>query len=413
MSIEKDNIRKFYYISSITITLSLVCMLSLFYFKNYLIDFENRMEQLYDKTIEMKKDYICNIVLRTIKQIDIERENVKNQVDLELNLYQEELDKMISQNSSISEIEIKMNIMTLGTDCVKFHIVNNKKNGEATKFNEQLFTFENNFDNYKFYRKVYNDHYLIFLICNKDIEKRVQKSMLDRIKREELSHQGYIWINKILNFNGGDDYAIRLIHPNLNHTEGKLLSTKDEDINGNKPYQDELDGINEDGQVFYEYYFAEKNSETISKKMSFAKLYKPFNWVIATGIHLDDIIELTENERKIMLEEKLDRFYQSLILTLVFVIFSVILMVLFEKRLITMINNYTETINNQKQLLLEEKRRIEKVAYTDDLTKISNRRAIKSDLHNFTNYSNDENEKIVLAIGDIDNFKNINDLYGH
>ena len=34
----------------------------------------------------------------------------------------------------------------------------------------------------------------------------------------------YFWINEVINYNGGDNYAIRLIHPNLKDTEGFYLS---------------------------------------------------------------------------------------------------------------------------------------------------------------------------------------------
>ena len=58
-----------------------------------------------------------------------------------------------------------------------------------------------------------------------------------------FSNDTYIWINEVHNWEGGDDYALRLVHPNLVETEGMLLSTKMEDIAGNFPYLEELEGI--------------------------------------------------------------------------------------------------------------------------------------------------------------------------
>jgi hypothetical protein len=42
---------------------------------------------------------------------------------------------------------------------------------------------------------------------------------------------------------GGDNYGIRLIHPNLIDTEGQSLSTTMTDIQGNFPYLEELEGV--------------------------------------------------------------------------------------------------------------------------------------------------------------------------
>ena len=82
-----------------------------------------------------------------------------------------------------------------------------------------------------------------------------------------LIDDGYVWVNKIIDYGGGEQYAIREIHPNLPETEGIYLSTETTDIKGNKPYQVELDGINKNGELFYEYYFKKMGTEEIAHKM--------------------------------------------------------------------------------------------------------------------------------------------------
>lgn len=95
------------------------------------------------------------------------------------------------------------------------------------------------------------------------------------IYETRLPDDGYIWINDILNYDGGDEYAIRLVHPNLPETEGDFLSTGTQDIKGNLPYREELDGIIRSGEVYLDYYFKKMNSDEISHKLSCGKLYKP------------------------------------------------------------------------------------------------------------------------------------------
>lgn len=111
----------------------------------------------------------------------------------------------------------------------------------------------------------------------------------NRIRNTQLQDTGYLWVNEILNYQGGDNYAIRRIHSNLPQTEGLLLSTNLTDIEGNTPYLTELNGIQQNGEIFFNYWFKKKGSSKISKKLTYAKLYKKFNWIIASGVYLDDV----------------------------------------------------------------------------------------------------------------------------
>ena len=73
----------------------------------------------------------------------------------------------------------------------------------------------------------------------------------------------------------------------------------------------------------------------------------------------------------------------------------------------TMMNNYKEC----KLRVQNEQLRI--MASTDPLTKLSNRRAMQKNLAEICKKSKTTGNKYVIAIGDIDNFKKVNDTYGH
>ncbi|PXY01249.1 hypothetical protein DF185_11430 [Marinifilum breve] len=130
------------------------------------------------------------------------------------------------------------------------------------------------------------------------IKSLVIDHIKDHIRQNTLMNSGYIWINKILDYEGGDNYAIRLIHPNLTETEGQYLSTNTTDIKGNTPYLKELQGVKMHGELFFTYWFKEFKSDQVSQKLSYAKLYKKYNWIIASGIYLNDIDALIQNELK-------------------------------------------------------------------------------------------------------------------
>jgi PAS domain S-box-containing protein len=127
-------------------------------------------------------------------------------------------------------------------------------------------------------------------------ENEIKKRMAERIRNTYLIDDGYIWVNEILDDEGGDDYAVRLVHPNPPDSEGMLLSTRTKDIKGNTPYQTELDGVKEHGELFFSYWFKKKTTDAVSEKLAFAKLYPDYNWVVASGVYLDDIAAVVDQQ---------------------------------------------------------------------------------------------------------------------
>ncbi len=110
--------------------------------------------------------------------------------------------------------------------------------------------------------------------------------MLSRLRTE---NDGYFWVNEIIDYSGGDGYARRLVHPNLPETVGSLLSTDTKDADGRLPYLAELEGMKKDGELLQVYKFKKPGVDELGLKMSYARLYRDFDWVVATGVYLDDV----------------------------------------------------------------------------------------------------------------------------
>ena len=113
------------------------------------------------------------------------------------------------------------------------------------------------------------------------------------VHESNFSNGAYIWINEVTDYSGGENYGIRQVHGNLPETEGMLLSTSMQDAKGNLPYLAELEGIKKNGELYYKYWFKEYKSEKISEKITYAKLYTPYNWIVCTGTYLNSMYEPT------------------------------------------------------------------------------------------------------------------------
>jgi signal transduction histidine kinase len=55
------------------------------------------------------------------------------------------------------------------------------------------------------------------------------------------------------------------------------------------PYLTELEGVKSGRRAVLHVFFQKKDSDIVSEKVTYAKLYRPYNWIIAMGVHLDDI----------------------------------------------------------------------------------------------------------------------------
>jgi len=236
----------------------------------------------------------------------------------------------------------------------------------------------------------------IFGVSMLYIDEMVKSEIADVIRNRKFSSESYMWVNEIINYEGGENYAIRKVHPNLKDTEGAYLSTETEDIEGNLPYLEELEGIKKDGELFFTYYFKKLNSSYISEKITYAKLYQDYDWVIAMGADLDDIDAYTEET-----SDEINSLSSESIIRLLRYIFIVLLIGFIILYLI------------ERRQLSTSARLFEKEINIDRLTKASSRRYGEINLTKFFKQYQVTGEKPAIMMIDIDGFKGINDKYGH
>jgi len=182
-------------------------------------------------------------------------------------------------------------------------------------------------------------------------KESAKREVKERIRDLRLIDNGYIWVNRIINYQGGDEYAVREIHPNLPETEGILLSTNTRDPMGNQPYAVELNGINRDGEVFFEYYFKKMDSPKIARKISYAKLFEPWDWVVATGVYLDDVDQLIRIETAEMKKTLKKQYLNSLSLVAFIIFIALISIIYFERQISQLIFSYEEEIKGYAERL--------------------------------------------------------------
>lgn len=242
----------------------------------------------------------------------------------------------------------------------------------------------------------YAEYRFTLYVSKTTIDEDVKSQIADMIHSYQFSENAYIWVNQIVDYEGGDDYAIRLIHPNLIDTEGTYLSTNTTDIGGNHPYLEELEGVKRNGEIYFNYYFKKMDSDVISEKITFAKLYADYDWIIAMGVHLDDVESFVKDTTA--------EGQRSLQTIIVLISLMMIVLIVFVSVSISFLEGWYHRNTNKE---------LKKEVYRDSITDLHNRRAGETQLKEALLKFKRSGQNSAVMMLDIDDFKRINDLCGH
>ncbi len=137
---------------------------------------------------------------------------------------------------------------------------------------------------------------------------------------------GYIFILKLLNINGGKDFAIMYANANRPDLVGKLLSDDFKDAKGKEFRKEFLKGIREHGECYVTYWYKKLNTKRTAPKISFFKLTSDKKFIIASGVYLDEL----NKDLTVMYEKfKQDNIKKILIfLTSVFILVMIFIIML-------------------------------------------------------------------------------------
>ncbi|NCC55951.1 MAG: hypothetical protein EOM11_10840, partial [Erysipelotrichia bacterium] len=241
---------------------------------------ENTSVSVYELKKSYLYDHINNFIRNIDTRFDITVENQNNEIE-HIILFFESLNSTDeTQFEDSFQTYFEISTMKSSYDAMLW-----KNDQVIYQTDETLVVLQS--EDYPVYEDGENGIYRFAIgVKSEWIESTLKDQIYQQIHNAVYQYEAYMWVNEVINYEGGDNYAIRRIHPNAE--EGVYLSTSMTDIEGNFPYLEELEGVKEDGEIFFTYYFKKLSTNEISEKLTYAKLYEPFDWIIAMGIYVDD-----------------------------------------------------------------------------------------------------------------------------
>ena len=176
-------------------------------------------------------------------------------------------------------------------------------------------------------------------------KNELKKEVLKYIETIRYSKHGYIWVHDTSYYLRAHPFRedkIGTLDVDLKDAMGTLIT---------KHFIDET--IANPNGKFIEYYWQKPNEVHFSKKLGFFRLYEKYNWVIGTGLYVDDI-QKSILENKKLLEKRIDKYIRLVIIISFFVVLFIgFISFLMSKKITAVFQKYQDNVI-KKELLLED-----------------------------------------------------------
>jgi diguanylate cyclase (GGDEF)-like protein len=236
-------------------------------------------------------------------------------------------------------------------------------------------------------------------IVRNTIKQNIFK-FLDEINKNKIS---YIAMGKITTWHpdkNGTFGEIIYMPGKLKKLVGKKLSLEKPDIKGNYYRKEYFDAFkNESNELFLKYYFKNPKTDKYELKISYFKIYRPYDWVLVKGFYYSQIEDIIAKNKKAILNNVKNVFILTAIILFIVSLVNFVIAYFISKKIMNQIIREYETLKENYE---ESQKELIKRVYFDSLTLLPNRAKLLEEIKKF--------ESVCLI--DIDDFSDLNDIYG-
>ncbi|MDX2320310.1 MAG: cache domain-containing protein [Moritella sp.] len=236
-----------------------------------------------------------------------------------------------------------------------------------------------------------------------DVENDIKQRLLQKIAKIRYGNNGYIFVI---------DY------------QGNYLSHYQKDFEGTNRYNivneqgvaivPQIINVAKQGEDYLHYISSViPNSSEPADKISYIMGLTDWEWAIGSGVYISEIENYLATREKAIGQQHKSEFSKILWLSLLVTLFFVTLSLVLANYLSRRFALYESKISADFSELNNVKEQLQYQALHDALTQLPNRMLLDIRIEKGIALSKKNNKKLAIMFVDLDDFKKINDLYGH
>ena len=167
--------------------------------------------------------------------------------------------------------------------------------------------------------------------------QQAQLAAMNVIKKLRYSGSEYFWIN--------NQEPKMIMHPFKPELDGKNLA-ETKDPQGKKIFMEMVDVSKKQGSGYVEYMWPKPGEKDSIPKVSYIKFFKPWGWIIGSGVYQDDILLEVQKARK-------DNFFWMMLATFVAVGISFLIGLRQLVKIIFPVQNVIYSLNQEANQLMQ------------------------------------------------------------
>lgn len=160
-------------------------------------------------------------------------------------------------------------------------------------------------------------------------------------------------------------------------------------------------------------YITKDSEGVLGPKTSFVKQIDGWNWIVGTGIYLNNIQTSIEKRKEELLHESRNEFGLVLLFSVVATLICIFLSAFVSRKISLRFMQMEQRIADDFNRLKNSRRRLQHMARHDALTALPNRSELEHQVNRAIAKSKLQGKLVAIVFVDLDDFKRINDQYGH
>ncbi|MCL2030613.1 MAG: GGDEF domain-containing protein [Oscillospiraceae bacterium] len=396
MPLRKAWVRFFFFTLLIIGSLSAVMMIV--FYNTSLQREAGRTENIEAFVRKQKQELIENVVNNMVAEINMQRLIAEERAALDLeragSILAAARAESVPDDSRAGQLVRTISETFRGIDVIAYHLETGYAFGlsgeETVEFTGTRQQFEAFFDGHTVSNiHILDDHYLVGCGVNRALIHAVLLEAMQKYADSQVPLGDVeIRIDALNNYAGHGDFAARIIIPFFQRGGKAALHA------GNTDYFDILEPLVVNGEAFTEFV-----SEGKIERLIYARLYRPYDWVVSSSVSAEDIQLLTRSLAEQFREQLTGTLQIIAMMCIVFTGAALLVFMLLGRR-------YFRRADYEFRVM-------DDLSHVDALTGIYNRRYMESGLRRMMEFLSRSNAPISVLMIDIDFFKPYNDTYGH